>query len=60
MSIEREEGGRGEREKGGEGKRGGEKNGKNGKTGKTGTTGKNRPLTKLFKYKMKIMYGKFS
>ena len=57
MSIEREEGGRGEREKGKKGKRGGEKNGKN---GKTGTYGKNRPLTKLFKYKMKIIYGKFS
>ena len=50
MSIERI-GGRGEREKGKKGKRGGEKNGK---------TGKNRPLTKLFKYKMKIIYGKFS
>jgi len=37
--------------KGKKGKRGGEKNGK---------TGKNRPLTKLFKYKMKIIYGKFS
>jgi len=57
MSIEREEGGRGEREKGKKGKRGGEKNGKN---GIYGTYGKNRPLTKLFKYKMKIIYGKFS
>ena len=54
MSIEREEGGRGEKEKGKKGKRGGEKN------GIYGTYGKNRPLTKLFKYKMKIIYGKFS
>ena len=57
MSIEREEGGRGEKEKGKKGKRGGEKNGKN---GIYGTYGKNKPLTKLFKYKMKIIYGKFS